>query len=546
MWASLSTASMAILVLADAATARLPRREAPVDAEAETGSPEPIIPTITVTHTNIEYWPPTTLPVTVTNTNVKFITPTALSNSTAHNSTGTLVAGKGHRGKGKGKSSATTLTPANSKAYSPVATFAPSLTSASAAKSSQPSSSSAVASPKVLANTSSIPFLRGVNLGGWFILEKWMNSDVFTGAFSEATDQFTFDAIPGAEDALEKHWSTYFTESDIQDLAATGINALRIPIGYWAFDNSNSHYIKGADVYLEKAIDWARNAGMKVWVDCHGSPGSQNGHDHSGKIGSVDWQEDANRKQSISVLETMASKYGSAEYADVVVGLELTNEPLADSTHSLSEIQEWTEEAYAAVKAASSNPNMVITIHDAFQGPEKWADVVQNLGPGSFGIDTHMYQLFSDEDNLLTQPQHITKACGWASSLATSNAITPTYTGEWSGITNVCLNPDGSTIAGHTCWESGCRCLSDPYETWSDDMIALMRRYVEAQLDVFEQSTSGYFVWSAKGPGSWSFLEGVKKGTFPNPVTARKFPGQCGGNQRRATRGSLGREPEAF
>lgn len=77
-------------------------------------------------------------------------------------------------------------------------------------------------------------------------------------------------------------------------------------------------------------------------------------------------------------------------------------------------------------------------------------------------------------------------------------------------------------------------------------MIDLMRRYVEAQLDVYEQSTSGYFVWNAKGPGSWSFMEGVKKGTFPNPVTERKFPGQCGGKQRRASRGSLGREPEPF
>lgn len=36
--------------------------------------------------------------------------------------------------------------------------------------------------------------------------------------------------------------------------------------------------MKGADVYLDKAIGWARKNEMKVWVDLHGAPGSQNGN----------------------------------------------------------------------------------------------------------------------------------------------------------------------------------------------------------------------------------------------------------------------------
>lgn len=77
-------------------------------------------------------------------------------------------------------------------------------------------------------------------------------------------------------------------------------------------------------------------------------------------------------------------------------------------------------------------------------------------------------------------------------------------------------------------------------------MVEQVRRFVEAQLDVFESSTSGYFMWSAKGPGGWGFLNGIKKGVIPNPVTERKYPGQCGGKKRREVRGSLGREAEAW
>ena len=68
-------------------------------------------------------------------------------------------------------------------------------------------------------------FLRGVNIGGWLILEKWMKPDVFTGPFSEAIDQWTFDSIPGAAEALQTHWSTYFTETDVWNIKSYGFSA---------------------------------------------------------------------------------------------------------------------------------------------------------------------------------------------------------------------------------------------------------------------------------------------------------------------------------
>ena len=77
--------------------------------------------------------------------------------------------------------------------------------------------------------TSSTPanpdFLRGVNIGGWLILEKWMTPDLFTGPFADATDQWTFDSTPGATEALQTHWSTYFTEADAWTIKSYGFNA---------------------------------------------------------------------------------------------------------------------------------------------------------------------------------------------------------------------------------------------------------------------------------------------------------------------------------
>lgn len=52
-----------------------------------------------------------------------------------------------------------------------------------------------------------------------------MNGDVFTGAGAEAADQYAFDSTNGAAEALEKHWSTWFTEADVQRLKSYGLNA---------------------------------------------------------------------------------------------------------------------------------------------------------------------------------------------------------------------------------------------------------------------------------------------------------------------------------
>ncbi len=60
--------------------------------------------------------------------------------------------------------------------------------------------------------------------------------------------------------------------------ASISLNHVRLPIGYWAFDvGPGEPYISGQLPYLQKAVGWARNHGLKVIVDLHGAPGSQNG-----------------------------------------------------------------------------------------------------------------------------------------------------------------------------------------------------------------------------------------------------------------------------
>lgn len=284
-----------------------------------------------------------------------------------------------------------------------------------------------------------------------------MVPDLFAG--TNAVDEWSLSTTDNAESKLQNHWETYITADDIKALAQSGINALRIPIGYWAYNNTNTPFYQGQDKYLEMAIGWARKNNMYVWVDCHASPGSQNGQEHSGRQGAVLWQTEDYLNQSTDVLKTIAQKYGAASYANVVVGIELTNEPLAGSPNNIEITRQWSKDAYNSIKPFVENQNLVIVMQDAYAGVDTWIDTANSIntnGSKTYGIDTHEYQLYTDEDNSLNQPQHITKACAWNSSLLEAKASMPVYVGEWSLLTNICLYANGTTTGSTSCNETGC------------------------------------------------------------------------------------------
>ena len=82
--------------------------------------------------------------------------------------------------------------------------------------------------------------IRGVNLGGWMVLEPWITPSLFyqflgQGPGTTAFDTYTFCEVLGAEEAnrqLRNHWETWVTEEIIAQLAASGaVNSLRLPVG---------------------------------------------------------------------------------------------------------------------------------------------------------------------------------------------------------------------------------------------------------------------------------------------------------------------------
>lgn len=100
------------------------------------------------------------------------------------------------------------------------------------------------------------------------------------------------------------HYATFYMKQSFEDIRDAGFDHVRIPFPYWVIENVNPNdpYVEKIGWrYLLRAIEWARELGLRVNIDLHTAPGSQNGWNHrrfpfpspandiSGRQGVIGW-----------------------------------------------------------------------------------------------------------------------------------------------------------------------------------------------------------------------------------------------------------------
>ncbi|OEL19560.1 hypothetical protein BAE44_0019421, partial [Dichanthelium oligosanthes] len=114
-----------------------------------------------------------------------------------------------------------------------------------------------------------------------------------------------------AKSVLTEHRKNFVSGSDFYFISQNGINAVRIPVGWWiAYDpDPPAPFIGGSLNALDRAFYWAQIHGLKCIIDLHAAPGSQNGMEHSAtRDGSVDWPSEANIQKTLDVINFLAQR----------------------------------------------------------------------------------------------------------------------------------------------------------------------------------------------------------------------------------------------
>lgn len=227
--------------------------------------------------------------------------------------------------------------------------------------------------------------IRGVNLGGWFVLERWMSKDLFDGVQGNDETAFSLQK-PAAQAFLKQHWETFITEEDFKWLARHKINCVRIPFPWWIFGEDEPYF--SCLSYLDRAMDWAHKHQLLVLLDLHTAPGCQNGFDNGGIEGVCTWHQDgSNIEKTIQVLERIAKRY---QDHPALYGVEALNEPRWDIDITI--IQKFYRDVHTRLRKILK-PEHVIVFHDAFRN-NAWEEFFTQHPFENVVLDLHLYQCF--------------------------------------------------------------------------------------------------------------------------------------------------------
>lgn len=386
-------------------------------------------------------------------------------------------------------------------------------------------------------------YIKGVNLGNWLVLEKWMSPALFEGTTAEDEYCLPRQLPPEVYEArIRVHRSEYITERDFAAIRRMGLNAVRIPVPYFIFGDRPPFI--GCTAELDKAFSWAEKYDLKILIDLHTAPLGQNGFDNGGICGVCKWSQTPEEVEFVlDVLEKLAERYGAREG---LLGITPINEPITEemwvtlgvpqrypaadpelaagsAPNTLEFLRDFYTRAYERIRLHAAQDKCVV-FHDAFQ-LHAWRDFLTQPGFQNVMLDTHQYLMMAEAAGCRQTPEGYLAYIQehFAREIAQVQAYVPVVCGEWCLFNSYAVGTDtkgGQSVLNGMVFSGGGQKLD------AEALRSLYRQLARAQLDAW-RGGSGYFYWSYKllldtvnepqwaGWDSWDLGKCADLGWFP-------------------------------
>ncbi|KAL1960383.1 hypothetical protein VTO42DRAFT_8343 [Malbranchea cinnamomea] len=407
--------------------------------------------------------------------------------------------------------------------------------------------------------------VRGVNIGGWLSLEPFITPSYFEEFRDYAIDEWDLTRRWGnnAKKRMEEHYATFITEQTFKEIRDAGFDHVRIPYGYWIVKTfEDEPYVERVGWrYLLRAIEYCRKYGLRVCLDMHGVPGSQNGWNHSGRSGVANWLNGTDGElwgqRSLDVHNQLSQFFAQPRYKNVITMYGLANEVMMLRLE-IEPVLEWTKKAAEIVE--KNGMKQYIVFADGFLRLSKWKTMLQDTGYNLL-LDTHQYTIFNTDLIKKGHQEKLEFVCeGWTDLISESNdketGWGPTICGEWSQADTDCakflnnvgvgtrwegtyrdpsgkggmvLTPHCAAASEDSNSDRPCRCdkaNADPSE-YPEEYKTFLKTYAEAQISAFEKGWGWfYWTWKTESAVQWSWKKGLEAGTLPKKAYDPAF--KCG------------------
>jgi len=346
----------------------------------------------------------------------------------------------------------------------------------------------------------------GVSLGGWLLLEPGPSYPLF--AHHPAQDgeeaRCEWDLMKQLRQKLGKkrsvevlkvHRDTHITKADFERIRACGLNAVRLPFGYWVVTEprANEPYIGSALEYVDRAVDWAEECGLQIVLDLHGCPGSESSEAPCGRrqrpASRWNWRH-WDMARTLQILDMLAKRYSSRR---CVTGIAVCNEP--SGSVPCASLLRYYSQAVDRIRKAGMPASRVAVVLPVFQRPEgevafmkKWWSMTRGRHR-NVCFDAHCYHCFENEFNGKSLAQQLRAVEENAKFLREY----PVVVGEWS------------LALGVATW-----CTAG--EMGEDEIISI---FGAQQLGALQEASHGSFFWTWKEcpeNKEWNFQQAFSTG----------------------------------
>ena len=384
--------------------------------------------------------------------------------------------------------------------------------------------------------------IKGVNLGNWLVLEKWMSPALFEGTTAEDEYYLPTQLSPEVYEARIKiHRSEYITERDFVTIKRMGMDSVRIPVPYFIFGDRKPFI--GCIEELDKAFNWAEKYGLTILIDLHTVPLSQNGFDNGGISGVCKWAQNPDEVEFVlGVLERLAKRYG---HRKGLFGIQPLNEPVTENMWETMDVQnryapadpelakgsapitmeflrKFYLEAYDRISTYMPKEKYVV-LHDGFE-LMAWKDFMQEEKYSNVILDTHQYLMVAEARGCSQTIEGYLKYVReeLEPQITEMEKYFPVICGEWCLFNSLacgCDTKGGQSVLNGV---EG----SERESLSTEEKKEIYATLAKAQLKLWDKC-SGYFYWSYKlltdtvntpgwiGWDSWDLGRCVDFGWFP-------------------------------
>ena len=207
------------------------------------------------------------------------------------------------------------------------------------------------------------------------LLDDWSVRETLTQRFGAATKDSLIDAYQDA----------WLQESDFDNIAALGMNCVRLPFWYLNVQEEDGTWREDAFDRMDWAVSNAWERGIYTIIDLHGAPGGQRANaDTTGRIWPTAalWTSTAYKNRTLDIWEKVSQHYNGNP---AVAGYDLLNEPM--DTPSSAAYWVFMNSCYETVRA--NDPDHII-IMEATYG--QW-NLSMLPDPDLYGWSNVAYQL---------------------------------------------------------------------------------------------------------------------------------------------------------